>query len=72
LQPYRECWICEADVGQFLWKPDLQDEYSVLPQFVYAAVVLSFFETVLLNVQRPVSVSVDFRPLLVFADVVFP
>jgi hypothetical protein len=27
---YRGCWICEAHVGQFLWKQGLQDEYSVL------------------------------------------
>jgi hypothetical protein len=30
LQPYHERWICEAHVGQFLWKQGLQDEYSFL------------------------------------------
>jgi hypothetical protein len=30
VQDYRGCWICEARVGQCLWKRGLQDEYSVL------------------------------------------
>jgi hypothetical protein len=69
LQSYRGCWICEAHVGQFLWKKGLQDECSVLLQFTCSAVVVRFFETVLLNVRRPLSVNVDFRPLFLFADV---
>jgi hypothetical protein len=36
------------------------------------AVVVWFFVTVLHNVRRSLSVSVEFRPLFLFADVVFP
>jgi hypothetical protein len=72
LQPYRGCWICETHVGQFLWKQGLRDEYSVLLQFICAAVVLWFFDAVLLNVRRSLSVNVDFRLLFLFADVAFP
>jgi hypothetical protein len=35
------------------------------------AVVVWIFETVLLNVRRSLSVNVDYRPLFLFADVVF-
>jgi hypothetical protein len=31
-----------------------------------------FFETILLNVRRSLSVNVNFRPLFLFADVLFP
>jgi hypothetical protein len=37
-----------------------------------AAVVLIFFETLLLNVRRSLSVTVNFRPLFLFTDVVIP
>jgi hypothetical protein len=56
----------------FIWKQGLQDEYLVLLHFPCAAVVLRFFETTLLNVRRTFSVSVEFRPLFLFADIVFP
>jgi hypothetical protein len=68
----RWCWICEAHVGQFLWNQGLQDAYSVLLQFTCVVILQWFFETILLNVRRSVSVSVDFRFLLLFAGVVFP
>jgi hypothetical protein len=38
----------------------------------YAAVVVWLFETTLLNVLRSLSVIVDFRPLFLFTNVVFP
>jgi hypothetical protein len=39
---------------------------------ICAAVVLWYFKTILLNVQQPLSVNVDFHPLFLFADAVFP
>jgi hypothetical protein len=38
----------------------------------YAAVIMWFFETILRKAGRSLSVNVDFRSLLLFADVVFP
>jgi hypothetical protein len=35
-------------------------------------VIVHFFETILLNVRRSLSVNVDFRPLFLFAEVIFP
>jgi hypothetical protein len=59
-------------VAQFLGNRD----FKMNIQFCYAvtcvAVVLWFFETILLNVRRSLSVKVDFRQLYLFADVVFP
>jgi hypothetical protein len=37
-----------------------------------AAVVLWFFETVILKVRWSLSASADFCPLFLFADVIFP
>jgi hypothetical protein len=39
---------------------------------ICAAVVLQFFETNLLNARRSLSVNVEFCPLFLLADVVFP
>jgi hypothetical protein len=52
--------------GNRIFKMNIQ----FLMQFTCAAVVVSFFETIL-NVRRSLSVSVDFHPLFLFADVVF-
>jgi hypothetical protein len=72
LQPYRGCWICESHIGQFLWKQGRQDEYSVLLTCHICCSSYVIFETILVNARRSLSVSVDFRPLFLFADVVFP
>jgi hypothetical protein len=37
-----------------------------------AAVFQRFFETIFINIWRPLSANVDFRPLFLFADIVFP
>jgi hypothetical protein len=61
MQPYRGFWICDAHVGQFMWKQGLQYEYLVLLLFICAEVV-----------RRTLSFNFEFRPLFHFADAVFP
>jgi hypothetical protein len=56
-------------VREFLWKQGLN--IQVCCPVTCAAVVLWFFKTILLSVRRSLSVSVDSRPLFLFADV-FP
>jgi hypothetical protein len=50
----------------------LRDEYSVLLSCHLSCSSCAIFEAILLNVRHSLSVSVDFGPLYLFADVVFP
>jgi hypothetical protein len=69
LQFYRGFWIREAHVGQFLWKQVLSDEYS--SSTVLFGISSAIFRS---NPSQctTISVTADFRPLFLFADVVFP
>jgi hypothetical protein len=51
-----------------VFKMNIQFFYSV----TCSAIFLRFFETIPLNVRRSLSVNVDFRPLFLLVDVVFP
>jgi hypothetical protein len=74
--------IWGSAVGTVLWTLDLwSSRWTVFvetwsPRWIFnsavtcAAIVLWFFQTVLLNVWRSLSVNVDFHPLFPFADVV--
>jgi hypothetical protein len=72
LQPYRACWNYEYHIWQFLWKQSIQNSRILSCVVTCAAEVLWFFETILLNVYWFLSVNADFRPLFLFAYVVFP
>jgi hypothetical protein len=55
-----------------MWKQGLQDEHSVLLHFTCAQVVMWFYEIIHFNAWWSLSLSVDFRPLFLFAGIVFP
>jgi hypothetical protein len=54
----------ESSCGNKVFKMDIQ--------FYFHLCCSRFFETILLNVRRSLSVNANFRPLFLFADVVFP
>jgi hypothetical protein len=72
LMPYCGCWICEAhyrtvcvETGPLRW-------ILIRSAVTYAVLTLWFLATIIVIVRRFFSVIVDFHPLFLLADVVFP